>query len=137
MFAGRPSGARATDAGTFRAAVDELERLHELGVSVLELLPVHQFDPDEGNYWGYMPVVFGAIHREYAAGRPPATELADLIIAAHDHDIEVWLDVVVNHTTEAGSSGPRLLTEDAGRTGLLRGADRRARTSTMPARATS
>jgi isoamylase len=55
--------------GTFAAFVDELARLAELGVSVLELLPVHQFDPDEGNYWGYMPLVFGAVHRQYAARR--------------------------------------------------------------------
>jgi len=94
------------DAGTFRAAVDELARLRALGVSVLELLPVHQFDPDEGNYWGYMPLVFGAIHRQYAAGDDPAEELADLVAAAHDHDIEVWLDVVVNHTTEEDAAGP-------------------------------
>jgi isoamylase len=94
------------DAGTFRAAIDELPRLADLGVSVLELLPVHQFDPDEGNYWGYMPLVFGAVHRQYAAGEHPAEELADLVSAAHDHDIEVWLDVVVNHTTEEGRSGP-------------------------------
>jgi glycogen operon protein len=94
------------DAGTFRAAIDELPRLAELGVSVLELLPVHQFDPDEGNYWGYMPLVFGAVHRQYAAGDRPAEELADLVTAAHDHDIEVWLDVVVNHTTEADRAGP-------------------------------
>jgi isoamylase len=94
------------DAGTFRAAVAELPRLRALGVSVLELLPVHQFDPDEGNYWGYMPLVFGAIHRQYAATDDPATELADLVTAAHDHDIEVWLDVVVNHTTEADRDGP-------------------------------
>jgi len=94
------------DAGTFRAAIDELPRLVELGVSVLELLPVHQFDPDEGNYWGYMPLVFGAIHRQFAAGDHPAEELADLVSAAHDRDIEVWLDVVVNHTTEADRSGP-------------------------------
>ena len=94
------------DAGTFRAAVDEVPRLRSLGVSVLELLPIHQFDPDEGNYWGYMPLVFGAIHRQYAAGDDPAEELADLVAAAHDHDIEVWLDVVVNHTTEEDASGP-------------------------------
>jgi glycogen operon protein len=94
------------DAGTFRAAVDELPRLRDLGVSVLELLPVHQFDPDEGNYWGYMPLVFGAIHRQYAAGDDPTAELADLVTAAHDHDIEVWLDVVVNHTTEEDRGGP-------------------------------
>ena len=94
------------DAGTFRAAVDELPRLAELGVSVLELLPVHQYDPDEGNYWGYMPLVFGAIHRQYAAGEDAATELAELIAAAHEHDIEVWLDVVFNHTTEEDERGP-------------------------------
>jgi isoamylase len=94
------------DAGTFRAAIDELPRLADLGVSVLELLPVHQFDPDEGNYWGYMPLVFGAVHRQYAASEHPAQELADLVSAAHEHDIEVWLDVVVNHTTEEGREGP-------------------------------
>jgi glycogen operon protein len=94
------------DAGTFDAAIDELPRLAALGVSVLELLPVHQYDPDEGNYWGYMPVVFGAIHQGYAATDDAAGELADLIAAAHDHDIEVWLDVVVNHTSEADPTGP-------------------------------
>ena len=94
------------DAGTYRAAIDELARLADLGVSVLELLPVHQYDPDEGNYWGYMPLVFGAVHRQYAAGDHPAEELADLVSAAHDHDIEVWLDVVVNHTTESDPTGP-------------------------------
>jgi glycogen operon protein len=94
------------DPGTYRAAIGELPRLRSLGVSVLELLPVHQFDPDEGNYWGYMPLVFGAVHRQYAATDDPATELADLVTAAHEHDIEVWLDVVVNHTTEAQRSGP-------------------------------
>ena len=73
---------------------------------MLELLPVHQFDPDEGNYWGYMPLVFGAIHRQFAAGDDAAEELADLVAAAHDHDIEVWLDVVVNHTTEEDPGGP-------------------------------
>ncbi len=94
------------DAGTFRAAHAELARLRELGVSVLELLPVHQFDPDEGNYWGYMPMVFGAIHRQYSATGDPAQELADMIDAAHDLDIEVWLDIVVNHTTEEDRDGP-------------------------------
>ena len=94
------------DAGTFRAAIAELPRLADLGISVLELLPVHQYDPDEGNYWGYMPLVFGAIHRQYAAGEHPAEELADLVSAAHDLDIEVWVDVVVNHTTEANRAGP-------------------------------
>ena len=102
LTAGRPR----PDAGSYRAAIDELPRLADLGVSVLELLPVHQFDPDEGNYWGYMPLVFGAVHRHYASGDHPAEELADLVTAAHDHDIEVWLDVVFNHTTESDRTGP-------------------------------
>ncbi len=98
----RPTAA----AGTFRAMIDELPRSAGLGVSVLELLPVHQFDPDEGNYWGYMPMVFGAIHRHYTIGPDPAAELAELVEAAHAADIEVWLDVVVNHTTESDHDGP-------------------------------
>jgi glycogen operon protein len=104
------------DAGTFRAAIDELPRLAALGVSVLELLPVHQFDPDEHNYWGYMPLVFGAVHGSYASGGDAARELADLVEAAHRHDIEIWLDVVFNHTTEEDEAGPaynlRLLDDD-------------------------
>lgn len=94
------------DAGTYAALVDELPRLRELGVSVIELLPVHQFDPDEVNYWGYMSLVFGATHRQYAAGDDANRELADLVAAAHEHDIEVWLDVVFNHTTEEDEHGP-------------------------------
>ena len=95
-----------TDAGTLQAAVGELPRLRQLGVSVIELLPVHQFDPDERNYWGYMPLVFGAVHRQYAATDDPAMELADFVEAAHALDIEVWLDVVLNHTTEENRTGP-------------------------------
>ncbi len=94
------------DAGTFRALIDELPRLADVGVSVVELLPVHQFDPDEDNYWGYMALVFGAVHRQYAAGDDANSELADLVAAAHHHDIEIWLDVVVNHTTEEDRLGP-------------------------------
>jgi glycogen operon protein len=95
-----------TEAGTFLGLIAELPRLASLGVSVIELLPVHQFDPGEGNYWGYMALVFGAAHQQYAAGDDANRELADLVAAAHDHDIEVWLDVVFNHTTEEDEHGP-------------------------------
>lgn len=94
------------DAGTYTALIDELPRLAELGVSVVELLPVHQFDPDEVNYWGYMALAFGAVHRQYAATDDANNELADLVAASHEHDIEVWLDVVFNHTTEEDEHGP-------------------------------
>ena len=93
--------------GTFGALVDQLPRLAALGITVIELLPVHQNDPQEGSYWGYMPLAFGAVHRQYATGDDPAAELAAFVAAAHDHDIEVWLDVVFNHTTEVDeATGP-------------------------------
>ena len=50
--------------------------------------------------------MFGAVHRGYAARPDAAAELAALVTAAHALDIEVWLDVVVNHTTESGRDGP-------------------------------
>ncbi|MFV0308523.1 MAG: alpha-amylase family glycosyl hydrolase [Desertimonas sp.] len=95
-----------SDAGTFGALADEVPRLAALGVSVIELLPVHQNDPAEHSYWGYMPLAFGAVEQRFALGGDAATELADLVTVAHDHDVEVWLDVVFNHTTEVDRSGP-------------------------------
>jgi isoamylase len=92
--------------GTFQALIGELDRIADLGFSVLELLPVHQNDPQEGSYWGYMPLAFGAVHRQYATGGDAAAELAELIDAAHRRDLEVWIDVVFNHTTEVHATGP-------------------------------
>jgi glycogen operon protein len=104
---GMTRGKDVDDAGTFAALAAELPRLQRLGVTVVELLPVHQNDPQEGSYWGYMPLAFGAVHRQYASAGDPATELADLVAAAHALDIEVWLDVVFNHTTEVdAATGP-------------------------------
>lgn len=93
-------------AGTYRALIGQLDRLAALGFTVLELLPVHQNDPQEGSHWGYMPLAFGAVHRQYAAGVDAAAELAELVAAAHERHIEVWLDVVFNHTTEVDERGP-------------------------------
>jgi glycogen operon protein len=53
--------------GTFAGVVDKIPHLNELGVTIVELLPVQQFDLQEGNYWGYMPLNFFAPHRVYAA----------------------------------------------------------------------
>jgi glycogen operon protein len=92
--------------GTYRALIGELDRLSALGFTVVELLPVHQSDPQEGSYWGYMPLAFGAVERHYAAGDDAAGELAELVAAAHDRDIEIWVDVVYNHTTEVDAGGP-------------------------------
>jgi len=93
-------------ARTFRGVIDRLAYLADLGVEAIELMPVHPFDP-RSNYWGYMPIVWGAVHRGFAEDPDAAAaELAALVAAAHDHGIEVWLDVVVNHTGEGDASLP-------------------------------
>ncbi len=103
---GLTRGAGGPAPGTFAAMIGQLPRLAELGVTVVELLPVHQQDPQEGSNWGYMPLAVGAVEHRSAAGADAAAELADLVAAAHELDIEVWLDVVFNHTTEVDAAGP-------------------------------
>jgi isoamylase len=93
-------------ARTFAGAQQRLDHLSDLGVNVVELMPVHPFDAAD-NYWGYMPMVWGAVHRGFAddATRAPE-ELAEFVAAAHARDIEVWLDVVFNHSGEGDASMP-------------------------------
>ena len=62
-----PSTAR----GTFAGLRQHIDHIAALGVTAVELLPVHQFDPDEGNYWGYMPLAWSALHHGYVAGDDP------------------------------------------------------------------
>ena len=93
-------------ARTFAGVQQRLDHLADLGVNVLELMPVHPFDASD-NYWGYMPLVWGAVHRPFAADDALAPEeLAALVAAAHARDIEVWLDVVFNHTGEGDATLP-------------------------------
>ena len=99
------SGVTAASRGTFSALVEKIPYLTELGITVLELLPVQQFDPQEGNYWGYMTMNFFAPHHAYAIDDPVA-EFRDMVSAMHAAGIEVWLDVVYNHTSEGDASGP-------------------------------
>ncbi|NTV62369.1 MAG: glycogen-debranching protein, partial [Oscillochloris sp.] len=91
--------------GTFLGLIDKIPYLKELGITVVELLPVHQFDPQEGNYWGYMTLNFFAPHCGYALG-DPVDEFRQLVRAMHEAGIEVWLDVVYNHTSEGDQNGP-------------------------------
>ena len=92
--------------GTFAGLQHHVDHLVSLGVTAVELLPVHQFDPDEGNYWGYMPLAWSALHHGYVAGLDADREFAEMVQAFHDADIEVLLDVVYNHTTEEDIDGP-------------------------------
>jgi isoamylase len=99
------SGVSPGKRGTFAGLIEKIPYLQDLGITVVELLPVHQFDPQEGNYWGYMTLNFFSPHHDYAAGEP-VLEFRETVQAFHAAGIEVWLDVVYNHTSEAGDDGP-------------------------------
>ena len=99
------SGVTTEKRGTFLGLIEKIPYLKELGVTVVELLPVHQFDPQEGNYWGYMTLNFFAPHQGYAM-HDAAAEFREMVRAFHAAGIEVWLDVVYNHTCEADRNGP-------------------------------
>jgi glycogen operon protein len=99
------SGVAPEKRGTFLGLIEKIPYLKALGVTVVELLPVHQFDPQEGNYWGYMTLNFFAPHRSYAVGNP-LREFRETVRAFHEAGIEVWLDVVYNHTAEGDENGP-------------------------------
>src|SRR5262249_3399178 len=87
--------------------IDKIPYLKALGVTVVELMPVHQFDPHEGNYWGYMTLNFFSPHQQYAADpRHARDEFREMVRALHAADIEVILDVVYNHTAEGDQTGP-------------------------------
>jgi glycogen operon protein len=99
------SGVTPEKRGTFLGLIEKIPYLKDLGVTVVELLPVHQFDPEEGNYWGYMTLNFFAPHRGYAID-DPLREFQEMIRAFHQAGIQVWLDVVYNHTAEGDQNGP-------------------------------
>ncbi|MBI4884362.1 MAG: hypothetical protein HY826_09950 [Actinobacteria bacterium] len=91
---------------TFRGCIEHLDHVASMGANVIELMPVHPFDSSD-NYWGYMPLVWGAVHGEYATDPSHAAEeLAELVAAAHARGMHVWLDVVFNHTGEGAASMP-------------------------------
>ena len=105
-FTARPnSGVSPERRGTFAGLTEKIPYLQDLGITIVELLPIHQYDPQEGNYWGYMTLNFFSAHRQYAAG-DPFEEFRAMVKAFHAAGIEVWLDVVYNHTSEGDQDGP-------------------------------
>ncbi len=111
-----PEELRGTYAGLAAPAV--IDYLKDLGITAVELLPVHQFfsEPalaarDLVNYWGYNSLGFFAPHNAYAhtgdRGQQ-VTEFKQMVKAFHEAGLEVILDVVYNHTAEAGPLGPTL-----------------------------
>jgi len=107
--------------GSYSALVDPaaLAHLKRLGVTAVELLPVHQFVQDKNlldrglrNYWGYNSIAYLAAHNEYAASGgstgQQVQELKHMVKTLHQEGIEVILDVVYNHTAEGNHLGPVL-----------------------------
>ncbi|HEX6536830.1 MAG TPA: isoamylase [Gemmatimonadaceae bacterium] len=100
------SGVADADRGTFAGVVAKIPYLLDLGVTAVELMPVFQFDPGSGDFWGYNPISFFAAHAGYAVERDAHREFRGMVRALHAAGIEVLIDVVYNHTAEQGSGGP-------------------------------
>ena len=103
------SGVHPSRAGTYSALVEKIPYLKELGITVVELMPIFQRDPHEGDYWGYMPLNFFSPHAQYASTRDDDgqhLEFRDMVKALHHAGIAVVLDVVYNHTCEGDTRGP-------------------------------
>ena len=105
--------------GTYLGVIEKIPYLQSLGVTAVELMPIHEFpilatdgsEPDRRNYWGYDPMAFFSPHRGYAAGDEPGcqvNEFKQMVKALHQAGIEVILDVVYNHTCEGNERGPTL-----------------------------
>ncbi|WP_080794150.1 glycogen debranching protein GlgX [Corynebacterium pacaense] len=111
-----PENLRGTYAGLAHPAI--INYLKNLGVSAIELMPVHQFLQDDRlrelglrNYWGYNTFGFFAPYNDYAASSRPGGAVAEfkgMVRAFHEAGIEVILDVVYNHTAEGNHMGPTI-----------------------------
>lgn len=104
--------------GTYLGVIEKIPYLKSLGVTAVELMPVHEYmqrDPVQAgkgggrvNYWGYDPVAFFAPHQGYAWDKTPGAqvrEFKEMVKAFHQEGIEVILDVVFNHTAEGNEHG--------------------------------
>ena len=111
-----PEDIRGTYAGLAHPAA--IEHLTSLGVTAVELMPVHQFVQDSHllekglrNYWGYNSIGFFAPHGEYSAAGDDGSQVGEfkyMVKSLHAAGLEVILDVVYNHTAEGNHLGPTL-----------------------------
>jgi isoamylase len=111
-----PDEMRGTYAGLAQPAV--IEYLKALGVTAVELMPIHYFIHDKHlvdqglrNYWGYNSIGYFALNDEYAADKRPGgmvAEFKQMVKTLHQAGMEVILDVVYNHTAEGNHLGPML-----------------------------
>jgi len=113
---GVPDDIRGTYAALGHPSV--IQHLKDLGVTAIELMPVHQFVQDTtlvdkglSNYWGYNTIGFFAPHNAYSSAGQRGQQVQEfraMVKALHEADIEVILDVVYNHTAEGNQMGPTL-----------------------------
>lgn len=98
--------------GTYKGAGMMAGYLKALGITTVELLPVHETNASESgehtrsNAWGYMTLAFFAPNREYSSDRSwggPTREFKEMVSAFHEAGLEVYLDVVYNHSAEGGN----------------------------------
>ena len=111
-----PERMRGTYAGIAHPVI--IEHLKSLGVTAIELMPVHHFANDStlvdkglSNYWGYNTIGFFAPDFKYSSSGTPGGQVQEfktMVRALHDEGIEVILDVVYNHTAEGNHLGPTL-----------------------------
>ena len=111
-----PEDLRGTYGGIAHPSM--IEHFQKLGITAVELMPVHQFVHDDAllsrglsNYWGYNTIGFFAPHNDYSSGGDLGQQVQEfkaMVRALHDAGIEVILDVVYNHTAEGNHQGPTL-----------------------------
>lgn len=115
----RSASSKTKHAGTYLGVIEKIPYLQSLGVTAVELMPVHEFPTNDilgyrakrPNYWGYDSLAFFAPHRGYASSETPGSqvnEFKQMVRALHEAGIEVILDVVFNHTAEGNQYGPTL-----------------------------
>lgn len=110
------SGVAPAKRGTYAGLIEKIPYLKQLGITAVELMPIHEFDEQDArpglrNYWGYSTLAFFAPHRAYSYSKDPlgpVNEFRDMVKAFHKAGIEVILDVVFNHTAEGNEEGPTL-----------------------------
>lgn len=116
----RHSSSEVRHPGTFLGMIEKIPYLVDLGINAVELMPIFEFDPHEcprscvhshgilGNFWGYSTINFFSPAACLTATKDPKTEFRQLVKALHQAGIEVFLDVVYNHTAEGDERGPIL-----------------------------
>ncbi|MDJ0622406.1 MAG: glycogen debranching protein GlgX [Desulfocapsaceae bacterium] len=105
--------------GTYKAIIDKIPYLKSLGITAVELMPIAEFNENENpftnpftkeklkDFWGYNSLNFFALKSGYAADSAhPLQEFKELVLALHQAGIEIFLDIVFNHTGEGDYNGP-------------------------------